>query len=890
MAPASLVWDNNWHQVTGTYDGTNVSLYVDGNLVGTTVSVNTNSAIDYAPLVNNGDLLIGNLNPTVSGGNFFVGSLDEVKIFNVTMSASDVSDNFTNPNDTASTNGLIAWYKCEGNLNDSWGTHNGTLVNPAVATYKTSRSGQGLFSPKGVVQIPDNSDFEANNVTVQAWVQGVAPGTGQYIVTKAQQGISSYALYTGSAAGANFLVATGVTATSFVTSPTVQGPSIWDGAWHQLTGVYDGAAAHIYLDGIEAGAPGTPGSFTIPFSTNLASGNVLIGNYGGFTAAQQFSGFIDDVKIYDQALSPAAVLATFTDINLAGWWEGESNANDTLGLDNGTATAGVTYAAGRLTGKAFHTTGGAVVIPDSATLRPANVTVEAMVRAGPIGANKYVISKSFNGAGSSYALYSGASGGLAFYVSLSGGVTVSPAVDPSIIWDGNFHAVAGTYDGTNVNLYVDGVQVGGGTAGTGAIQYGATQSSGELLFGDFADTITSSNFNGVIDQVRLYGSGLSAATVAADAFRPIIITVPPANQVVTAGQNATFSVGQLGKTPLGYQWQFNGTNISGATNATLTVTNAQAANAGQYSVGITAAGVKFTTNSPFGVGQSFQLAQGTVTVPDSLSLDPVSLSLQAWVRLGTQPGTFKYIISKSQGAGVASYAFYTAAEGGLRFYIAETGAPGFLATDYAPGSNVWNGVWHQITGTFTDQGSIHLYLDGQEVGTGLDSFLSSILYTNGAFSPDLLFGDFSATSSANHYTGDLDDVKLFDHELSADDVLDTYTNPNGMTATNGLISWWKGDGNALDEEGLNPGVLPPPGFAQSGAATLTIKQPFALTNAKVVAGIFQATISGGSATNGVVQKSPDFVNWTPVVTNAVPFTFTDPINTNTKQFYRVLAQ
>lgn len=45
------------------------------------------------------------------------------------------------------------------------------------------------------------------------------------------------------------------------------------------------------------------------------------------------------------------------------------------------------------------------------------------------------------------------------------------------------------------------------------------------------------------------------------------ITTQPANQTVIAGQTATFAVVASGTAPLSYQWQKNGTNISGATSA-----------------------------------------------------------------------------------------------------------------------------------------------------------------------------------------------------------------------------------------------------------------------------------------------------------------------------------
>src|SRR5439155_27347550 len=62
------------------------------------------------------------------------------------------------------------------------------------------------------------------------------------------------------------------------------------------------------------------------------------------------------------------------------------------------------------------------------------------------------------------------------------------------------------------------------------------------------------------------------------------ISTEPQNQNVVAGSNATFAVTAAGNPPLSYQWRFNGTNIMGATNGTLVVTNARDAQAGEYSV------------------------------------------------------------------------------------------------------------------------------------------------------------------------------------------------------------------------------------------------------------------------------------------------------------------
>jgi len=62
------------------------------------------------------------------------------------------------------------------------------------------------------------------------------------------------------------------------------------------------------------------------------------------------------------------------------------------------------------------------------------------------------------------------------------------------------------------------------------------------------------------------------------------VTEPPINRCVNQGSNATFRVTAYGAPTLTYQWSLAGTNLAGATNSIFNVTNAQPANAGNYSV------------------------------------------------------------------------------------------------------------------------------------------------------------------------------------------------------------------------------------------------------------------------------------------------------------------
>jgi len=109
------------------------------------------------------------------------------------------------------------------------------------------------------------------------------------------------------------------------------------------------------------------------------------------------------------------------------------------------------------------------------------------------------------------------------------------------------------------------------------------------VFVGYWDMFTSLSDNtdlsfGVVDNVRV------EVPVSAPS-----ITAQPQSQTVAQGANVAFTVGASGTPAPGYQWRFNGASLNGATSSSYTVTAAQPANAGSYTVVVSNSGGSVTS-------------------------------------------------------------------------------------------------------------------------------------------------------------------------------------------------------------------------------------------------------------------------------------------------------
>jgi hypothetical protein len=213
----------------------------------------------------------------------------------------------------ATTDGLIAHYAFDGNANDVSGNgNNGTPVNGP--TYTTGKIGQALNANAGYngnantgsfIELPAGSaQAGSGNLTVAAWTYYQGTGFGNAVSTQVSGGGGQpgYSLGYSSATQAYFRVDSGSTfklASSQTLSP----------GWHHIVGTFvQGSAVSIYVDGVLAQTQ----------SSGVPSGNIRgpnpprIGDVAQFSAGDArawipFKGLIDDVRVYNRALSLAEI-------------------------------------------------------------------------------------------------------------------------------------------------------------------------------------------------------------------------------------------------------------------------------------------------------------------------------------------------------------------------------------------------------------------------------------------------------------------------------------------------------------------------------------------------------------------------------------------------------
>jgi hypothetical protein len=224
--------------------------------------------------------------------------------------------------------------------------------------------------------------------------------------------------------------------------------------------------------------------------------------------------------------------------NMVAWWpldESTGPSADIVGGNDGTWNGNPTVVVGEkvVNSTNFDGDDSITVLNDSSLEPTSEVTVDAWVRSdAPSGQWKHIVAKGNQGnQHASYALYTGVSQGLFFYVANATDTILSPDATDAV-WDGNWHHVAGTYNGTHVRLFVDGLEIGSGTPHTGDIDYGLDMSN-NLTIGQYPSGGVPLYFTGDIDEVEIFDRALDQKEIQdihnAESFGKCRTFVEPSN-------------------------------------------------------------------------------------------------------------------------------------------------------------------------------------------------------------------------------------------------------------------------------------------------------------------------------------------------------------------------
>lgn len=207
---------------------------------------------------------------------------------------------------SASPNGLISYWTLDeqtGDAIDFVSGYNGTVSVETQGVTGQVATAYEFSEPAGnYIDFGDKIMDGQTNFTVTAWVNpdtinSSAPAhnaDGNAIVDKSGSDDDNFAFYLGNSSELYLYIDTGTDySVESSTNP------IGTGVWTHVTGVYNGSALILYVNGTQVAT--SPASGTLISNTNP----LYIGN--SEESAVPFNGTIDDVRIYDPALSSAEI-------------------------------------------------------------------------------------------------------------------------------------------------------------------------------------------------------------------------------------------------------------------------------------------------------------------------------------------------------------------------------------------------------------------------------------------------------------------------------------------------------------------------------------------------------------------------------------------------------
>ncbi|MFB6245698.1 MAG: LamG domain-containing protein [Candidatus Nanohaloarchaea archaeon] len=298
----SISIGNSWYHLTAVFDSSRPSatVYVDG----VDESSASSSVDDFSTT---GNAWIGGRSDGVNGS----GLVDNVAIYDRALSQPEIQAlyNRSQPSGTQVTEkkvpsqdqGGVSRYKFNGDVTDSWGSNDGTDNTSVSPAYETGVYGQAknFDGTDDYVSLPVIGLGSKETFTISAWFNTDSSGIYQNIFAESDQSGSNARI--SSNISSNDKLRIRITNDSGTTTD-IRAGSVSSNTWNLYTATSDGSTVRIFKDGKQVAFGSWPGGSYSNIDWS-AIGRLKAG--GGF--GNEFSGKIDDVRIYNTALTPQQV-------------------------------------------------------------------------------------------------------------------------------------------------------------------------------------------------------------------------------------------------------------------------------------------------------------------------------------------------------------------------------------------------------------------------------------------------------------------------------------------------------------------------------------------------------------------------------------------------------
>jgi hypothetical protein len=787
QAPQDLEWH---HYAITTYQGSpDVKFYVDGkyvptwNIEGPPINLNAASTAE---------LTIGAMPTTYYSNN----TMDDLKIYSRELSSAEIYATYS---------GLVAYYPFNGNANDESGNGNNGTLNGASFIYdRFNNTGKAVLfnGSSSVVTIKDTPLVRINpELTLSAWVKRTRFGIDM-ILEKGGDWTGSTTNYGLGLHEVNnnmfyFFFKGGWRGTAGVN----------DFQWHHYAVVARNGDAdpQLYIDGELKPVQYRDGATTISMAVSAADLHIgaQVGTFSYFGANT-----IDEIKIFSRLLSAAEIQQSYRQeaTGLVAFYPFNGNANDESGNGNNGIVNGATLTTDRFgnANKAYTFTNPNHISVLNSNMFGDEFTLSYWYKIGSYFGQRGVVSnvatpnggfqQASDGTGFSYILGYSFVGGYNpnyFYANYTTQESLS-----------QWHHLAVTYkklgpSSSVSQLYIDGV---------------LKQSDAHVMPITFTPNATffigqnhgGVNFQGDLDDIRIYNRNLSPNEIAQLADRPVL-----PNLLVYLPMN-------------GHTKDKSGHHRDGTLYGGASLTADKYNNVNNALV---------ITNAESGV---------IVTNSNQLDFTGQPFTISAWVKYSNVPALDFPVVSKHN-CGIPNGYVLSINNNIPRFYLCSGGNWSIVSTTQPYNDD----KWHHLVATYDGTGVQKLYVDGE-----LKASASSVVYNSPAGSTaPVIIGDANGNCGSANYTGAVDEVKIYGAALDPALVAALYRQSRGSGQALQLA------GNSKNQLLLSETVNPPPGVL-TFTLEAWVKRKAATGRQWIFAGMDNSTMCWGFEDGKMIFGSP----------------------------------